>query len=175
MTWPTKRLGSEAAVTVDASQFLPAFQLRQWHEELDALGMRSTGSPVHEHYIDLLIDRLKAVGVSQVHAEPVALKKWTAKRWALELGGSGERVATASYIPYSGRRPEKASRVPSPTSERERRLPPAPSRGRSRSSRCRAPRSPTAPWRRSPTASTTLKACSSPRKNIRDRGAGSAT
>jgi hypothetical protein len=104
VTWPTKRLGSEAAVTVDASQFLPAFQLRQWHEELDALGMRSTGSSVHEHYINLLIDRLKAVGVSQVHTEPVALKKWTAKRWALELGGSsGERVATASYIPYSGR------------------------------------------------------------------------
>jgi len=107
VTWPTKRLRSQAAETVDASQFLPADQLRQWHEELDALGMRSTGSPVHEHYIDLLIARLKAVGVSQVHSEPVALKKWTSQRWALELGGtSGEgHVTTASYIPYSGRTP----------------------------------------------------------------------
>jgi len=102
LTWPTERLGREAAVTVDGSQFLPASQLLQWHEELDALGMRSTGSRVHEHYIDLLIDQLKAVGVSQVHTEPVALKKWTAQQWSLELGGTGERVATASYIPYSG-------------------------------------------------------------------------
>ena len=106
VTWPTKRLGNHAAMTVDSTQFLPATQLRQWHEELDALGMRSTGSPVHEHYIDLLIARLKAVGVGQVHTEPVPLKKWTAQQWSLELGGSsGERVATASYIPYSGGTP----------------------------------------------------------------------
>jgi hypothetical protein len=106
VTWPTKRLGSEAAITVDASQFLPEAQLRQWHEELDALGMRSTGSPVHEHYIDLMIDRLKAVGVSQVHSQPVPLEKWTAEQWSLERGGSsGEGVATASYIPYSGQTP----------------------------------------------------------------------
>jgi hypothetical protein len=93
-------------MTVVASQFLPSSQLRQWHEELDALGMRSTGSPVHEYYIDTLIARLKAVGVGQVHTEPVPLEKWTAQQWMLQLGGSsGETVATASYIPYSGRTP----------------------------------------------------------------------
>jgi hypothetical protein len=105
-TWPTKRLGSAAAMTVEPSQFLPTSQLRQWHQELDALGMRSTGSPVHEQYIDVLVTRLKEVGVRQVHTEPVVLQKWTAQRWALGLGGSsGQKLATASYIPYSGRTP----------------------------------------------------------------------
>jgi hypothetical protein len=44
--------------------------------------------------------------VGQVHTEPVPLEKWTAQQWMLQLGGSsGETVATASYIPYSGRTP----------------------------------------------------------------------
>jgi hypothetical protein len=105
--WPTKKLGNKAALTVDAPQFLSVTQLRQWHEELDAMGMRSTGSPIHEHYIDVLISRLKAVGVSQVQTEPVPIRRWTAQRWSLELGearGEGE-IATSSYIPYSGRTP----------------------------------------------------------------------
>jgi hypothetical protein len=107
ITWPTKKLGAKAATTVDATQFLPVAQLRQWHEELDAMGMRSTGSPMHEHYIDVLVSRLKSVGVTQVHTEPVPLEKWTAERWSLELGENGEKgqIATASYIPYSGRTP----------------------------------------------------------------------
>ncbi len=105
VTWPTEKLGRQEAATVDPTQFLPVAQLKQWHEELDALGMRSTGSPVHEHYIDVLISRLTEVGVSQVHVEPVPLVKWTAQRWALELGreSGGGPIATASYIPYSGR------------------------------------------------------------------------
>ena len=49
--------GLSAAATVDSSQFLPAAQLRQWHEELDDMGLRATGSPIHEHYIDVLISR----------------------------------------------------------------------------------------------------------------------
>ncbi len=102
--WPTKHLGSKAATTVDASQFLSVAQLRQWHEELDAMGMRSTGSPVHERFIDVLVSRLKQVGVEQVHTQPVRFERWSAYAWSLELAEphSKGKIATSSYIPYSG-------------------------------------------------------------------------
>jgi hypothetical protein len=91
---------------VDSSQFLPTAQLRQWHEELDDMGLRATGSPIHEHYIDVLIARLQQAGVTQVHSEPVPVQRWTAGRWSLESAErSSEPIATSSYIPYSGSTP----------------------------------------------------------------------
>jgi hypothetical protein len=91
---------------VDSSQFLPAAQLRQWHEELDDMGLRATGSPIHEHYIDVLIARLQQAGVTQVRSEPVPVQKWTAGRWSLESAVQpSEHIATSSYIPYSGSTP----------------------------------------------------------------------
>ncbi len=102
-SWPAGRLAGPAAVTVQASEFLPAAQLRQWHEELDAVGLRSTGSPAHEQYIDELISRLERAGVTDVHGEPVPISRWTAGRWSLDAGG--QPVATSSYIPYSGGTP----------------------------------------------------------------------
>jgi hypothetical protein len=107
LRWPTRKLRAEDAASVDASQFLSTAQLRSWHEELDAMGMRSTGSPVHERFIDVLISRLKQAGVTQVHAEPVPFTRWTAGTWSLELGQphAKGRIATSSYIPYSGSTP----------------------------------------------------------------------
>jgi hypothetical protein len=101
--WPAGRLTGQAAVTVNGSEFLPEMQLRQWHEELDAMGLRSTGSPVHEQYIDELISRLERAGVTDVHGEPVPVSRWTAGRWSLDAGG--KPIATSSYIPYSGSTP----------------------------------------------------------------------
>ena len=107
LSWPIKRLGSKGATTVDASQFLSVAQLRQWHEELDAMGMRSTGSPIHEHFIDVLVSRLRQVGVDQVHTEPVPLERWTAHAWSLQHAAahSKGRIASSSFIPYSGSTP----------------------------------------------------------------------
>jgi hypothetical protein len=98
--WPDGHLTSRDARSVDPSQFMPEAQLREWHEELDAMGMRATGYPIHERFIDILMDRLRRVGVRQVHAEPVPFRKWTVGTWALSVGA--QRVPTASYIPYSG-------------------------------------------------------------------------
>ena len=107
LSWPVKRLGSKGATTVDASQFLSVAQLRQWHEELDAMGMRSTGSPVHEHFIDVLVSRLRQAGVDQVHTEPVPLERWSAHAWSLQHAAahSKGRIASSSFIPYSGSTP----------------------------------------------------------------------
>jgi hypothetical protein len=82
-------------------------QLADWHQELDAMGMRATGSPVHEHYIDQLHDRLVRAGVSAVHAEPVTIDRWTTATWSLEIpdGPHAGAIATASYMPYSGSTP----------------------------------------------------------------------
>jgi hypothetical protein len=94
-----RRLSGNAAARVDTAEFLPAEQLRQWHEQLDRCGLRATGSPAHERYIDVLIARLEQAVVSQVHTEPVPIRRWTPVRWSLD--SAGQPIATSSYIPYS--------------------------------------------------------------------------
>ena len=107
--WPTGRLGPAAARTVDARQFLPAGQLLAWQRELDAVGLRATGTSEHERYVDRLRDRLERAGVGQVGFEPVPLRRWSVRQgaWSLAvLDGPGAGPArTASYVPYSGSTP----------------------------------------------------------------------
>jgi hypothetical protein len=103
LTWPERRLSGSAAASVDGAQFLPATQLRQWLEELDGMGLRATGSPAHERYIDTLISRLERAGVAGVHTEQVPIQRWTAGKWSLDA--AGQPIATSSYIPYSGSTP----------------------------------------------------------------------
>ncbi|HUO69763.1 MAG TPA: M28 family peptidase [Solirubrobacteraceae bacterium] len=103
--WPTRALPASAARRVDPSQFLPASQLLAWQEQLDRMGLRATGSPIHERFVDALHERLARAGVSELRFEPVPLDRWTTDSWSLGLvsGSSAGPVATASYIPYSGR------------------------------------------------------------------------
>ena len=105
--WPSARLPASAARHVVASQFLPAAQLHAWQAQLDAMGLRATGSPVHERFVDALHERLARAGVHQLHFEPVPIERWTTDRWSLRLltGSAAGAVPTASYIPYSGRTP----------------------------------------------------------------------
>jgi hypothetical protein len=99
--WPSGSLRARDAQRVDQSQFMPANQLLEWHRELDALGLRATGSTVQERYIDTLHERLARAGVGQLRFESVPHRRWLAQRWSLHVGN--QTVQTASYIPYSGR------------------------------------------------------------------------
>ncbi|HEV3056455.1 MAG TPA: hypothetical protein VGX45_17465, partial [Solirubrobacteraceae bacterium] len=106
-------LGSSALVSraawasVRDSQFMPASQLLEWQRELDALGLRATGSPVQEGYVDVLRDRLERIGVRELHFEPVPHRRWLADSWSLHTStaSGAHAVSTASYIPYSGGTP----------------------------------------------------------------------
>ncbi len=105
--WPSAALGPRDARAVNVAQFMPAGQLTEWHRQLDAVGLRATASPVHEHYIDVLRGRLERAGVRQLHFENVPHRRWLAESWALRAGSSGasQVIPTASYIPYSGATP----------------------------------------------------------------------
>ena len=105
--WPHAALGARDARRVNAAQFMPAGQLTEWHRQLDAVGLRATGSPVHEHYIDVLHGRLQRAGVRQLHFENVPHRRWLADSWSLHAGttSAASAIPTASYIPYSGGTP----------------------------------------------------------------------
>jgi hypothetical protein len=105
--WPTARLSAADAVRVNPRQFMPLWQLRDWQSALDDLGLRATGSPTHDQYIQSLATRLEQVGVQQVHTEAVAFTKWAPSNWSLDvITGPGQgSVPVAAYIPYSGQTP----------------------------------------------------------------------
>ncbi len=94
-------LGAADALRVDPRRFIPARQLRQWQDALDARGLRATGSPQHDAYIQSLATRLEQVGVKQLTSDAVPLNQWQPSRWKLEVPGRGS-VPVAAYIPYSG-------------------------------------------------------------------------
>jgi hypothetical protein len=103
--WPTARLAVNDALRVNARQFMPTRQLRDWQSALDEIGLRATGTPVHDRYVDSLATRLEQVGVQQVHKEGVPLKRWEPSRWTLEVVGRPGALPVAAYIPYSGQTP----------------------------------------------------------------------
>jgi hypothetical protein len=103
--WPSGPLSASAGLRVDPRAFMPARQLRDWQDGLDAIGLRATGSTVHNRYVDDLASRLERVGVAQVHTEPVAWTQWEPSRWSLEVPGDARPVPVAAYVPYSGQTP----------------------------------------------------------------------
>ena len=106
-------LSAADAIRVREDQFLSLGQFRKLHKEADRVGpanqsgLRATGSPEHEGYVDLLREHLERVGVEDVHFEDVPMQRWTTTQWSLDLlsGPSAGPVKTASYIPYSGQTP----------------------------------------------------------------------
>jgi hypothetical protein len=110
MRWPTASLLPVDAQRVNAAQFMPSAQLLQWHEQLDAVGLRATGSPVHEHYIDVLRARLARAGVGQLRFESVPHRRWLAQSWSLRV--NGKAISTAAYVPYSGGTPRGGVNAP---------------------------------------------------------------
>jgi len=104
--WPRGHLGARDALRVKESQFMPVRQFRRWNAALDEVGpsgqkgLRATGTPAHEGYVDDLRDDLARAGVKQLHFEKVPMRRWTTTSWSLDVAGAP--VKTASYIPYSG-------------------------------------------------------------------------
>lgn len=112
--WPRAALPASAAAKVDSAQFLPISQLRDWQADLDQRGLRATGSPAHEQYVDALRQRLAAAGVQQLHFENATFQRWSTDSWSLEVidGAEPGRVEAASYIPYSGVTPPQGVSAP---------------------------------------------------------------
>lgn len=102
--WPSGQLPPADSQQIDANQFLPARQLRDWQVDLDRRGLRATGNAAHEGYVDELARLLRAAGVKDVRFEALPMRRWTAQRWSLDVldGASAGAVPTAAYVPYSG-------------------------------------------------------------------------
>jgi hypothetical protein len=102
--WPSRRLRPADAQQIDATQFLSTRQLRDWQVDLDRRGLRATGSPAHEGYVDELARLLRVAGVKDVRFEALPMRRWTAQHWSLDIlnGASAGAVPAAAYVPYSG-------------------------------------------------------------------------
>lgn len=85
---------------IDPADFLSLEQLTRWQEDLDRRGLRATGSPAHESYVDDLVRRLGEAGVTDVRTEALPMRRWTPSEWALEVDGAP--VPVTSPVAYSG-------------------------------------------------------------------------
>lgn len=120
--WPDARLGAAAAQQVDATQLVPDAQLRAWQADLDARGLRATGSAAHEAYVTELHRRLRAAGVKDLRYETLQMQRWSVDRWSLDVldGPAAGPVPTAAYVPYSGVTPADGIRAPLVTMPKDR-------------------------------------------------------
>jgi hypothetical protein len=95
--WPSKRLDSAQARRVDPGQFLSERQLRAWNVDLDALGLRPTGSSAERIYVDALASRLERAGVKELHYESVPFRRWSPKKWSLTVVAGGPAAAPSAW------------------------------------------------------------------------------
>jgi len=87
------------AAEVESTDFMSVERLVEAHARLDALGLRATGSPEQEEYVDDLESRLAVLGL-EVHSDAIPVPRWTPQRWSLRIGD--DAVHVGSYIPFSG-------------------------------------------------------------------------
>lgn len=102
--FPAGTLTAFDALNANPSEFLPSQTLKDWHIALDKVGLRTTGSPAHEAYIDTIYQRLQKAGVKDLHFEETSINRWTANTWGLEVAtdASAYESVGSVYIPYSG-------------------------------------------------------------------------
>ena len=112
--WPSEQLGAAQARNVDPRQFLSAGQLRAWDIELDALGLRPTGSGKERTYVEALVSRLERAGVKQLQFDSVPFRRWSASKWSLEVvsGPHAGPKPVPGYMPYSGTLPSGGVTAP---------------------------------------------------------------
>ncbi|SYZ51416.1 Monoacylglycerol lipase [Xanthomonas arboricola pv. juglandis] len=114
VAWPIQRLSAADASTARPHQFVTTGQAQAWQDDLDRRGLRATGSPAHEAYVDALYARLKSAGVQDLHYESVTLERWTTETWSLAAveGNRLPPLPAASYLPYSGITPAEGITAP---------------------------------------------------------------
>ncbi|GAB3505141.1 PA domain protein [Amycolatopsis cihanbeyliensis] len=102
--WPRGPITGAAARAVDPAKFMPRWQIHEWQEAADGIGLRATGSTAHHGYVDGLAARMERVGISAVTAEGVPFDRWQPSSWSLDVVGGHEAgpVEVAGYLPYSG-------------------------------------------------------------------------
>ncbi len=86
------------------SATLSAAGLRAEVQRMCDMGVRLTGSPAHQAFIDYLESEMQAVG-AQVIRDPYSFTRWQARHWSLAHlgeGGAATPITTAGYFPYSG-------------------------------------------------------------------------
>lgn len=112
--WPSKQLSAAQARNVDPRQFLSAGQLRAWDIELDALGLRPTGSGTERTYVEALASRLERAGVKQLHFDSVPFRRWSASKWSLNVVSAPHAgpKPVPGYMPYSGSLPSGGLTAP---------------------------------------------------------------
>ncbi|MGV0991188.1 MAG: Ig-like domain-containing protein [Mycobacterium sp.] len=102
--WPVRPVTDLGGLKVNDLEFMPAEQLQAWHEYLDGVGLRATGSAAHEGYIDTLVGMLGDAGIQDVQTQSFPVTRWTTNSWTLNLvnGDTVTPVNAPAYMPYSG-------------------------------------------------------------------------
>ncbi|HEX7132773.1 MAG TPA: hypothetical protein VF228_09365, partial [Iamia sp.] len=70
--------------------------MRGWIEEIVAQGLRRPAHPADTWTQGFVTDAFRALGLEDVHAEPVPVSRWEPTRWSLTAtpaGGSPRGVA----------------------------------------------------------------------------------
>ncbi|WP_405904083.1 hypothetical protein OG696_35830 [Streptomyces sp. NBC_00656] len=101
---PTGPARSVPGTRIADGSFVGPGVLDVWQRELDARGLRATGSDSHHDYIASLADRLAFVGVSDIRQEVLPLRRWTPQRvrLALHQEDGAVEVPVVSPVAYSG-------------------------------------------------------------------------
>ncbi|MFG3149822.1 hypothetical protein [Streptomyces sp. NPDC048243] len=114
LEWPAGPTTAVPGTTIRDTDFLGPRVLDAWQRDLDARGLRATGSDSHHAYVASLVDRLAQVGVGEVSQETLPLRRWTPQRWQLTLEGEAQPVDVplVSPVAYSGRTPAQGVSAP---------------------------------------------------------------
>ncbi len=114
LKWPDGPVEAGPDGRVADGAFLGLEVLDSWQRELDARGLRATGSDSHHAYVASLVERLGRVGVQDVREEKLPLRRWTPRRRQLTLDAAGGPVEVPLVTPvaYSGRTPAHGVTAP---------------------------------------------------------------
>ncbi|MFK0174082.1 hypothetical protein ACIQU5_35465 [Streptomyces sp. NPDC090306] len=111
--WPSGHVPAVPGARIPDGGFLGLGVLDTWQRDLDARGLRATGSDAHHAYVASLVDRLGRVGVDDVRRETLPLRRWTPLSWRLSVAGSDGPVDIPLVAPvaYSGSTPAEGVRA----------------------------------------------------------------
>ena len=100
-------IGSCPAMEQVNEEWMPSMDsVWDWIREMDAMGVRLTGSPAHNWYIDFLQQKMEQMGCRDIQRDAIEIHRWVPVHWSLERideeGNLEETLPVAGYYPYSG-------------------------------------------------------------------------